>query len=129
MKELLLDTHTFLWWIAEEEKLSTRSTTFIKDPTNKIFLSVASVWEIMIKISTNKLQFPHHAEAFIAEQVQINDFQILPIEFSHTCKTKNLPLYHQDPFDRMLIAQAQSENLLFITNDQQIQRYEVQHTW
>jgi PIN domain nuclease of toxin-antitoxin system len=125
----LLDTHAFLWWILDDPLLSTRARNFITDSENEIYFSVASAWEIAIKAQLGRLILPDPPNQFIVSQVHDNNFQILPIQIDHTLRLYDLPLYHFDPFDRLMLAQCQLESLSFITADAQISRYEVPIIW
>ena len=125
----LLDTHTFLWWVTNQPQLSERVKLILSDRNNQIFFSAASGWEIAIKTQLGKLEIPNEPEAFIANQLELNSFQILPIELKHTLHIYYLPIHHKDPFDRILIAQSQVEKLPLLTLDPQIMRYEVDVIW
>lgn len=125
----LLDTHTLLWWVTNDPQLSQPVREIITNPENTLYLSVASSWEIIIKYNTGKLPLPEPAPQFIKSSLNINGFESLSIELPHILQTHQLPNYHRDPFDRILIAQAQVENLLFLTIDHQIKRYSVQTFW
>lgn len=125
----LLDTHTFLWWVTNQPQLSERVKLILSDRNNQIFFSAASGWEIAIKAQLGKLEIPNEPEAFIADQLELNSFQILPIELKHTLHIYHLPIHHKDPFDRILIAQSQVEKLPLLTLDPQIMRYEVDIIW
>src|SRR4030042_3195716 len=110
---LLLDTHLFIWWMGKSRRLSKNITNLLNDPNNLIFLSIASVWEMIIKQGKKKLKVPRDIEGGVREA----GFNLLPIDISHVLRIRELPTYHRDPFDRMLIAQAQAEGLQLITND------------
>ncbi len=125
----LLDTHTFLWWITDNPKLSSRVRKIIGDGKNELFLSAASGWEIAIKAQLGRIKIPNKPEIFISEQMVINAIQGLPIQISHAVHVYNLPTHHRDPFDRMLVAQAQLEGLPILTNDPQISQYTVKVIW
>ena len=125
----LLDTHTFLWWITNNPKLSSRVREIIRDGKNELFLSAASGWEIAIKAQLGRIQIPDKPQTFISEQMLANAIQGLPIQISHALHVYNLPTHHRDPFDRMLVAQAQLEGLPILTNDSQISRYPVKIIW
>ena len=119
--ELLLDTHVFLWWDAEPESLGNEARAAIRDPENDVFVSVASVWEIVIKRQLGRLQFSGSP----VEAITRNGFfplAILPVHAEHT---GTLPMLHADPFDRMLIAQAQLGGMTLVTVDQKIAAYPV----
>jgi PIN domain nuclease of toxin-antitoxin system len=115
---LLLDTHALLWWLADTE-LEPSTSQAVADPRNDVYVSAASVWEISIKRALGKLSAPDNLE----ETVAGNGFQPLPISLAHATKAGELPLHHQDPFDRMLIAQAQLEGLTTVTRDPRFQSY------
>lgn len=125
----LLDTHTFLWWITDDPRLSARAREVIGDGENKIFLSAASGWEMAIKAKLGKLRLPGDPVSFIAEQIAVNGFDSLPVQMSHALFVYALPSYHRDPFDRLLVAQAKLENLCLLTADPQMARYPVEIVW
>ena len=125
----LLDTHTFLWWIADDPHLSERARQLISDPENDIFLSAASGWEMAIKTQLGKLRLPDHFEQFIAEQLFRNNITSLPVMMSHALHVQSLPLHHRDPFDRLLIAQGQLEKMPIITTDSVFADYDVEIVW
>ena len=125
----LLDTHTFLWWITDDPKLSLRVRGIISDGENEIFISAVTGWEIAIKSQIGRLKLPDEPQRFILEQLKINGMKSLPIEMRHALHTSTLPTYHQDPFDRILIAQAQMEDLPVLSADQEIGKYEVTIIW
>jgi PIN domain nuclease of toxin-antitoxin system len=103
---LLIDSHTFVWTHEKPGKLSQKAATEIKNSANDLFLSVASVWELQIKIQIGKFKFKDALESIIAEQQIINGIQILPVNLPHALYLENLPLHHKDPFDRLLISQT-----------------------
>ncbi len=107
----LLDTQVFLWWISDDPRLSSRASAIIKDGNNKLFLSAASGWEIAIKVRLGRLTLPEPLETFVPEQMALNAIEGLPIQMSHALHVYTLPDHHRDPFDRLLVAQAQLENL------------------
>ena len=126
---VLLDTHTILWALADdEEKLSRRAKEAILSPSNQKFVSLACAWELAIKISSGKLSFEGGIENF-AHQVYSNGFLLLPIECSHIARVAALPFYHRDPFDRLLVATALCEGLAIITADEYIPAYGVPCIW
>jgi PIN domain nuclease of toxin-antitoxin system len=127
--KVLLDTHTFLWWITDDPKLSSKSRDIIYDGSNELFLSAATGWEIAIKAKLNRIQLPEHPELFISEQLRINGIQSLPIQMGHALHVFTLPDYHRDPFDRMLVAQSQLEDLPILTADPLISLYRVDVIW
>ena len=109
---LLLDTHTFIRSYDEQHKLSRRALQEMSDTSNALFLSVASVWEIQIKIQTGKFKF-----------------KILPVQLSHALYLENLPLHHKDPFDRLLISQAIVENMILVSANAGFAKYQVKLRW
>lgn len=124
----LLDTHTFLWWVTNNSQLSETVKSILGDRHNQIFFSAASGWEIAIKAQLGKLEIPNLPEDFIIHQLEINYFQILPIELKHALHIYHLPNHHKDPFDRILIAQSQVENLPLLTLSQ-IHKYGINVVW
>ncbi|RME47267.1 MAG: type II toxin-antitoxin system VapC family toxin [Caldilineae bacterium] len=126
---VLLDTHTFLWWIDDDPRLSPRAREVIGDGGNVVYLSAASGWEMAIKARLGKLQLPGALSSFIADQLIANAFDSLPVQMSHALHVYTLPPHHRDPFDRLLVAQAQVEDIPLLTADPQIGRYAVQVIW
>jgi PIN domain nuclease of toxin-antitoxin system len=114
---LLLDTHSFLWFIGGNSQLSLRVRTLIEAPDNQPFLSIASLWEMAIKASLGKLRVEPSFETFVSQQLDINGIKVLPIQVQHVAVITSLPFHHRDPFDRMLIAQAQIEHMPLLSND------------
>lgn len=125
----LLDTHTFLWWITDDPRLSARAREVIAGGDNVLFLSAASGWEIAVKARLGRLQLPENVESFIMEQLSLNAIGGLPIQLSHALHVYSLPDVHRDPFDRMLVAQSQLEKLPIVTADPQIGQYAVEVIW
>jgi PIN domain nuclease of toxin-antitoxin system len=125
----LLDTHAFIWWVTDDPQLSSTSRTIIADSGNILFLSVASVWEIVIKTKSGKLTLPEPVEEYIPNRLTLNRFESLDIQMTHTLQITTLPNIHRDPFDRILIAQSQVENLPIVTIDQKIAQYSVEIIW
>lgn len=117
---LLLDTHALLWWLADEE-LGASAREAIIDPANEVAVSAASAWEISIKKSLGKLIAPDD----LADQVQASGFAPLPITLAHGLAAGQLPRHHDDPFDRMLIAQAIGEGMTVVTRDKRFDAYRV----
>ncbi|MGE3919769.1 MAG: type II toxin-antitoxin system VapC family toxin [Gammaproteobacteria bacterium] len=118
---LLLDTHIFLWWLADDKRLTKKIKNLIAQPENMIFISVISAWEINIKTALGKLEIPDEIEKAILD----NGFQMLLLNFSHTSIANKLPYLHRDPFDHMLIAQAKAENFTFVTHDAKLTNYDI----
>lgn len=125
----LLDTHTFLWWITDDPRLSHRAREFISDSDNLLFFSAASGWEIAIKAQIGKLRLPDDPARFVTEQLALNAILSLPIDLRHALHVFALPQHHRDPFDRILVSQSRLERLPILTDDPLIVQYEVQIIW
>jgi PIN domain nuclease of toxin-antitoxin system len=125
----LLDTHTFLWFIDKSPEISVSASQLIELTTEDIYLSTASLWEIAIKHSLGKLKLPSPFLPFVTQELQKNIFLLLPIRIPHLDEVAVLPFHHRDPFDRMLIAQAISEDLTIIGADQVFDLYSVKRYW
>jgi PIN domain nuclease of toxin-antitoxin system len=121
MMKLLLDTHILIWWLSQEQRLSQPEIDLISDSDNFIFVSAATAWEIAVKKMIGKLESPDDLPAALA----INNFLELPITIEHSQKVYQLPLHHNDPFDRIMVAQAMSEDLTFMTRDAKIALYDI----
>jgi PIN domain nuclease of toxin-antitoxin system len=124
----LLDTHTFLWAIADEGKLSRRAQQ-IYTGSNDLWLSVASMWEILIKVQAGKLPLPEPAGPYLVKKLAQNQIELLPITLDHVLRIESLPPHHRDPFDRLLIAQGIKEKWPIITADPWFSRYPVDVIW
>jgi len=122
MKRFLLDTHVFLWWIIDSPKLATDAKNAIVSGQNQIYISAATTWEISIKKSIGKLDAPDDLDGIVEQERFIQ----LPISLYHGQIAGQLPQHHRDPFDRMLISQAQTEGLILVTADPNILKYSVQ---
>jgi PIN domain nuclease of toxin-antitoxin system len=121
MRRLLLDTHAFLWWLSDDPALGAEVRKMIGEPRNQVLVSAASIWEISIKQAKGMLEAPEDLEALVEDE----GFTKLPISLFHGQQAGKLPEIHRDPFDRMLIAQAQAEGLELITADGVIPQYGV----
>lgn len=126
---LLLDTHAFLWWIDDAPQLSARARKAIMNERSECFLSMASCWELAIKTGSGKLRLSEPVERFIPEQLAMNGFRLLPIDFRHAARVETLPFHHRDPFDRLLIVQATIEKLTVVTADPAFSNYGVETLW
>jgi PIN domain nuclease of toxin-antitoxin system len=126
--DLLLDTHTLIWFLNGDEKLSAKVKDSIEDFNNTKFVSIASIWEIAIKISLDKFRFTKGFRHFL-NMIEENGFEILPISFEHTMVVSTLEFIHRDPFDRILIAQCKCDNLTFATKDEIIEQYKIRTIW
>jgi len=127
--KLLLDTHSFLWWIIDSEKLSFKVKTVLEDTGNELYLSSASVWEMAIKISIGKLILTEPLDVFIPAQLAANQIQELPIVNHHAMYVTQLPWHHKDPFDRMIIAQSLTDKMVVISKDSFFDAYSIQRIW
>ena len=125
----LLDTHAFLWFVADDNKISSKAKSVIEDSKNEIFFSAASAWELAIKTKLNRLKITGDLESFIIEQLSTNRFVPLSITLSHSLFTEKLPQIHKDPFDRMIIAQSIVEDLPLISADRKIRKYKTAIIW
>jgi PIN domain nuclease of toxin-antitoxin system len=126
---LLLDTHAFLWWVEDDSRLSRKARAAIAEPGNDCFLSLASSWEMAIKISLGKLRLAAPLERFIPEQLAANGFRELAIDFRHVARVSRLPFHHRDPFDRLLVAQALEEDLTVVSADRVFRTYGSSRVW
>jgi len=128
MDHYMLDTHTAMWFFNGDNAISDTASQIILDLSNVKYLSIASAWELAIKIGLGKLEFKGKSKGFI-NLAENNGFTILPIKPSHLTALETLPMIHRDPFDRLLIATAIAEEMTLITVDENIQRYEVSQIW
>ena len=126
---LLLDTHCFLWWISEPDLVSTMAQELIADGSNRLYWSAASSWEVAIKYQLGKLPMVEPPETFIPAQLLLNRCESLHITDAHAFRAAQLPRHHSDPFDRMLVAQAQHESLILLSQDAMLQRYDIDIRW
>ena len=126
---LLLDTHVFIWWASEPTKLSSKVLELFEDTDNILVLSVASVWEMQIKMQLGKLDLNMPIEDLIESQQQANDIRILPVNLHHVYSLSTLPPHHNDPFDRLLIAQSNSEGFTLVSKDQKLKTYASNIIW
>ncbi len=122
---ILIDTHCWLWWLRSPERLGSASRALLEDRKNTVFVSAVLSWEIAIKHSIGRLEFPEDPETFLPPRILRDGFTPLPIGHSHALRTAVLPYHHRDPFDRLLVAQAQVEDLPIMTSDAAIQDYDV----
>jgi len=125
---VLLDTHAFLWGIADDPRLSLPARRAIANATER-FLSIASCWELAIKVSRNKLTLAKPIERLVPEQLGLNGFQLLQIDLDDVARVATLPFHHRDPFDRLLVAQALSEELTVVSADPVFRKYGVKRVW
>jgi PIN domain nuclease of toxin-antitoxin system len=124
---ILLDTHILLWALTDESKLSERTRRLLPNATT--WLSVASLWEILIKAQIGKIPLPRPVGPFLMSKLRLNGVQLLPVTSDHVLRIESLPDHHRDPFDRMLIAQSLEEKLPLVTADRVFARYPVEVIW
>jgi PIN domain nuclease of toxin-antitoxin system len=124
---VLLDTHVFLWWCADSSELSPKSrhTIAAKD----CFVSLASIWELAIKLNLGKLELPAPLERYVPEQMSLNGFDRLEIGFRAIARCATMPRHHSDPFDRLLVAQAQEAALPIVSRDSRLDAYGIERIW
>lgn len=127
--KLLLDTHTFIWWDSDPRRLTPHVLEMCQDPGNLLLLSVASVWEMQIKLQLGKLKLILPLAELVESQKQINKIQILAVELEHVLALDELPPHHKDPFDRLLIAQAYIEEAVLISKDPVFTKYPLNVVW
>ena len=125
----LLDTHAFLWWVTDDDRLSDAARETIADGGNEIYFSAASGWEIAIKARLGRLTVPHDLTQFMTGQIEQNGFRVLAIELGHALRVHALEDHHRDPFDRLLVAQSMIENLPIIGRDGQLAAYGIETIW
>lgn len=123
--KLLLDTHIFIWWADQPEKLSPTALSALEDEANELLLSVASVWEMQIKIQLGKLKLSLPLKDLVKNQQETNNLTVSPVALTHVLALDALPFHHKDPFDRLLIAQSIEEDLTLVTADTQFSAYSV----
>ena len=127
--QVLLDTNAFLWWVTDDDKLSSTACSIISDPNNLIFFNIASAWEIVIKYQLGKLPLPEPAKSYIPDRVDHYGFIHLSINMKDVLEISNLENHHKDPFDRLLIAQGRTHNLPILTIDEKFDLYDVDVIW
>jgi PIN domain nuclease of toxin-antitoxin system len=127
--KILLDTHTFLWFITNDKNLSSLAREIIEDSDNDRLISIASIWEIAIKSSLGKLKLKEPFPKLIPAQLKMNLIELLHIKISHLSLVSTLPFHHRDPFDRLIIAQSLIEDLPIVSVDTQFDDYGVERIW
>lgn len=126
---LLLDTHVLLWLVSDPDRVPPRAREAVADPLTQRWVSMASVWELAIKVGLGKLTLPLELPDFVATRLDRTVSQLLAISLAHTLAVADLPRHHGDPFDRMLVAQARAEGLTIVTADPAMQAYDVPVLW
>jgi PIN domain nuclease of toxin-antitoxin system len=127
--KVLLDTHAFLWAITDDPQLSERARNILESGHNELFVSVVSLWEILVKVQIGKLPLPRPAGRYLQQQLAAAAMQVLPVAFSHVLQLEQLPLHHRDPFDRLLVAQSIDEDLPILTADPALKSYPAKLIW
>ena len=127
--KFLIDTECWLWSLAEPGRLNSEAQAALVSADNEIYLSAVSSWEIAIKAAISKLALPEPPAVYVPKRMASENIRSLPIEHTHALRVYSLPTHHTDPFDRLLIAQAQTEALPIMTADRQFANYDVQLIW
>jgi len=125
----LLDTHVYLWWVQCPERLSDRVRALFEDDTTELLFSAASAWEIAIKVGTGKLTSSVPITRLVVQEPATQNLEPLPVTAAHAALVADLPSHHRDPFDRLLVAQAQSEAVPVVSCDRQLSAYDVEVVW
>lgn len=126
---ILLDTHAFLWFVAGNPRLSEAARVLIEAEDSQPFLSMASLWEIAIKISLGKLELEQSYEVFVPQQLALNGIGILNLSLEHFATIANLPFHHRDPFDRLIAVQSKIEKMPLLSADASFDAYEIERVW
>lgn len=129
MRRTLVDTECWLWWHLAPDRLGARALELFEERRARLLLSAASSWEIAIKVALGKLELPAAPERFVLEQLGEDDIEGLPITHAHALRVASLPAHHSDPFDRLLVAQADLEHCALLTADPQLVTYDVDIIW
>jgi PIN domain nuclease of toxin-antitoxin system len=125
--KVLIDTHVLLWGLQDEARLSIRVRDLL--PVAEVWISVASLWEIVTKVQVGKLDLPVPVGNYLSAQLRANGVSVLPLIFDHVRRLEEIPLHHRDPFDRILIAQSMSESMPLITADPLLKKYSIEVIW
>jgi PIN domain nuclease of toxin-antitoxin system len=125
---LLLDTHAFLWFVAGDERLSTRARQAMESEDAELFLSAASIWEMAIKSSLGRLTLPVPLDEYIAEKLE-HGFRVLPVDWTHSVAVEKMAFHHRDPFDRLLVAQSVAEGMALVSADPEFRQYKAKVIW
>ncbi len=127
--KVLIDTHVFIWWTSNPQKLSPYVYNLLVDANTETILSIASIWEMQIKLSLGKLTFATALPELVEDELKRNQIELLPINLAHIYALSALPNHHRDPFDRLLIAQAINEGLALVSIDEKFAHYQVERLW
>jgi len=126
---LLLDAHTMLWFFWDDPQLSARAKALIEDANNRKLVSIATCWEIAIKVGLGKLDLGEPSRSFLPREIARNNFELLPISLAHATAVEELAAHHRGPFDRLLVAQAMAEGLPLVSADGVFDQYGVSRVW
>ena len=127
---VLLDTHSFLWWMSQRgARLSPSARDVILPESTQVLISVVTAWELALKAGAGRLDLPEPVERYLPRRIRRHRLKVLDITLEHAIRAGRLPPIHRDPFDRMLVAQAQVEGIPIVTNDPAITRYDVETIW
>ncbi len=126
---LLIDTHTFLWFVWDDSRLSAAAKGMIEDMANELLLSAASIWEMAIKVGTGKLSLGAELDIFLNDHMVKNGIQLLGISIPHVAAVSKLPPVHRDPFDRLIVAQSVVEGVPLVSADPLLESYGIQRLW
>jgi len=129
MTSLLLDTHTILWFFWDDPQLSAGAKTLIEHADNRKLVSIASCWEIAIKVGLGKLDLGEPSRSFLSREIARNNFELLSISLDHATMVEGLVPHHRDPFDRLLVAQAMAEGLPLVSADGVFDQYGISRLW
>ncbi len=123
--KVLLDTHAWLWMMLDPQRIGPQTRALVAQPEHTFHLSIASTWELAIKHAAGRITLPEPPLTYVRTRTRADGITLLAVSLEHVCRAAGLPRYHADPFDRVLIAQAEIEDLVLLTHDQQIARYDV----
>ena len=126
---ILLDTHCWLWSLVTPEKMADDALAHLQDGANDVHVSAATIWELAVKVSIGKLAIPEPLDVFVSRRIAAQGILGLPVSLAHAVRVESLPRHHRDPFDRMLVAQAQAEDLALMTADRQLAACDVDIAW
>jgi PIN domain nuclease of toxin-antitoxin system len=127
--KVLLDTHVLIWWSLDSVKLTKKIYELLTDPDNTLVVSIASIWEMQVKVQLGKLDLDKKVSELITHQQQVNNLEVLPIDPAHVYALESLPHEHRDPFDRIIIAQSIVEAIPLLSADKVFDRYPVERIW
>jgi PIN domain nuclease of toxin-antitoxin system len=129
MTSLLLDAHTLLWFVWDDPQLSERAKNLIEDSGNRKLVSIATCWEIAIKVGLGKLDLGEPSRSFLPRELTRNCFELLPVSLDHATQVEGLALHHRDPFDRLLVAQSLVERMPVVSTDAVFDHYGISRLW